>query len=143
MASSDTNADSAPSVLIVDDHPLFRMGLAMALKAEGFTVVGEAENGRQAVERCRHTHVDVVLLDVRMAELDGISACVHHGRAERTVAVMLTTFEEPAVIRPRGRAPRRCLSKDGAARAGACCAASSRTPRGLAAQRGATQPHAA
>ena len=43
---------TGPSVLIVDDHPLFRMGLSMALKAEGFSVVGEAENGRQAVERC-------------------------------------------------------------------------------------------
>ncbi len=88
-----------PSVLIVDDHPLFRMGLSMALKAEGFVVVGEAENGRQAVERCRHSEIDVVLLDVRMPELDGISACRAITAAEAPpLAVMLTTFEEPAVI---------------------------------------------
>ena len=92
-------ASTGPSVLIVDDHPLFRMGLSMALKAEGFSVVGEAENGRQAVERCRHTNIDVVLLDVRMPELDGISACKAITAAEGApVAVMLTTFEEPAVI---------------------------------------------
>ncbi len=88
-----------PSVLIVDDHPLFRMGLAMALGSEGFVVVGEAENGRQAVERCRHAQIDVVLLDVRMPELDGISACKAITAAEDApVAVVLTTFEEPAVI---------------------------------------------
>lgn len=92
--------DSGPRVLIVDDHPLFRMGLSMALTAEGFTVVGEAENGRQAVERCRHGTVDVVLLDVRMPELDGISACKAITEAPGApLAVMLTTFEEPAVIR--------------------------------------------
>ena len=66
---------AAPRVLVVDDHPLFRMGLTMALEAEGFDVVGEAENGRQAVERSRHGTVDVVLLDVRMPELDGVAAC--------------------------------------------------------------------
>jgi DNA-binding NarL/FixJ family response regulator len=88
-----------PSVLIVDDHPLFRMGLAMALEAEGFVVVGEAENGRQAVERSRHGAVDVVLLDVRMPELDGIEACRAITAVEDApLAVMLTTFEEPAVI---------------------------------------------
>ena len=100
MSSENLGADaSGPSVLIVDDHTLFRMGLSMALKAEGFQVVGEAENGRQAVERCRHSPVDVVLLDVRMPELDGISACKAITAVEGApVAVMLTTFEEPAVI---------------------------------------------
>lgn len=91
---------TGPRVLIVDDHPLFRMGLSMALAADGFAVVGEAENGRQAVERCRHGNIDVVLLDVRMPELDGISACkVITAAPDAPLAVMLTTFEEPAVIR--------------------------------------------
>jgi DNA-binding NarL/FixJ family response regulator len=100
VSSESLRAEApGPSVLIVDDHPLFRMGLSMALKAEGFQVVGEAENGRQAVERCRHADVDVVLLDVRMPELDGISACKAITAAPNApVAVMLTTFEEPAVI---------------------------------------------
>ncbi len=96
--NGDTKAD-APRVLVVDDHPLFRMGLVMALRSEGFEVVGEAENGRQAVERTRHGEVDVVLLDVRMPELDGISACKTITSApDAPIAVMLTTFEEPAVI---------------------------------------------
>ncbi len=87
-------------VLIADDHPLFRMGLALALKADGFEVVAEAENGRQAVERAKHSAVDVVLLDVRMPELDGIDACrAITSAADAPVVVMLTTFEEPAVVR--------------------------------------------
>lgn len=87
-------------VLIADDHPLFRLGLSLALVREGFDVVGEVENGRAAVERCAQGGVDVVLLDVRMPEMDGIDAC---GRitagASPPVVVMLTTFDEPAIIR--------------------------------------------
>jgi two-component system, NarL family, nitrate/nitrite response regulator NarL len=104
--SGGDGSGETPRVLIVDDHPLFRMGLSLALTREGFDVVGEAENGRQAVERCRHGAVDVVLLDVRMPEMDGIAACREvvrsyaDGEGERRppMIVMLTTFEEPAVV---------------------------------------------
>lgn len=87
------------TILIADDHPLFRVGLAHALRARGFEVVAEAENGRHAVELARTHRPDLVLLDVRMPEMDGIEAC----RTLRTLepppcVVMLTTFEEPAVI---------------------------------------------
>ncbi|HRQ10308.1 MAG TPA: response regulator transcription factor [Trueperaceae bacterium] len=97
---AEGDAAKAPlRVLIADDHPLFRMGLALALKADGFEVVAEAENGRQAVERARHAGVDVVVLDVRMPELDGIDACtIITSAADAPVVVMLTTFEEPAVV---------------------------------------------
>jgi len=101
-------------VLIADDHPLFRMGLSLALKADGFEVVAEAENGRQAVERARQLDVDVVLLDVRMPELDGIAACrAIAATADAPVVVMLTTFEEPAVIEAaRAAGARAYLSKE-------------------------------
>ena len=101
-------AELAVRVLIADDHPLFRMGLSMALDLEGFDVAGEVENGRQAVERCRRGGVDVVLMDVKMADMDGIEACglirgVTDGAdavtEERPLVVMLTTFEEPALQR--------------------------------------------
>ena len=87
-------------VLIADDHPLFRMGLALALGAEGFDVAGEVENGRQAVERCAQGGVDVVLMDVKMPDMDGIEACRHAAAADGApLVVMLTTFEEPAIVR--------------------------------------------
>ena len=87
-------------VLIADDHPLFRMGLALALGAEGFEVTGEVENGRQAVERCAQGGIDVVLMDVKMPDMDGIEACRQAVAAARPpLVVMLTTFEEPAIVR--------------------------------------------
>ena len=87
-------------VLIADDHPLFRLGLALALGAEGFEVAGEVENGRQAVERCAQGGVDVVLMDVKMPDMDGIEACRQAlAGARAPLVVMLTTFEEPAIVR--------------------------------------------
>lgn len=92
-------------VLIADDHPLFRMGLSLALAGEGFEVVAEAEHGRAALERCRQGGVDVVLLDVRMPEMDGVEACAAiAGLAEAPLVVMLTTFDEPAIVEAARRA---------------------------------------
>lgn len=92
-------------VLIADDHPLFRLGLKFALQAQGFEVVAEAETGSQAVEYCRRCPVEVALLDVRMPDGDGILACqqiVELGLP--VVVVMMTTFQEPALIESARRA---------------------------------------
>ena len=62
-------------VLIADDHRLFRQGLAELCRAKGgFDVVGQAENGQQAVELARRLKPDVILMDVRMPVLDGVQA---------------------------------------------------------------------
>lgn len=63
-----------PRVLVADDHPLTRDALVGLLEGHGFTVVGEAANGREAVDLARQLHPDVVLLDLAMPELDGLSA---------------------------------------------------------------------
>jgi DNA-binding NarL/FixJ family response regulator len=81
-------------VLVVDDQHLVRAGLRKILAAdESLTVVGEAEDGLQAVEQTRALKPDVVLMDIRMPILDGIEAT---GRitdaALPTRVVMLTTF---------------------------------------------------
>lgn len=89
----------AGRVLIVDDHPLFRLGLAMALAGEGFVVVGEAEDGAQALAHPALSAVDAVLLDVKMPGSDGIEVCRGIRQLEPApVVVMLTTYEEPGVI---------------------------------------------
>jgi DNA-binding NarL/FixJ family response regulator len=61
----------ATTVLIVDDHPSFRASARALLEAEGFTVVGDATGGEEALERCAELKPDVVLLDVQLPDLDG------------------------------------------------------------------------
>jgi DNA-binding NarL/FixJ family response regulator len=77
-------------VLIADDQPLARAGFRAVLEATGtIDVVGEAENGEQAVELARGTNPDVVLMDVRMPGVDGIEAT---RRMPRQKVLILTTF---------------------------------------------------
>jgi DNA-binding NarL/FixJ family response regulator len=84
------------SVLLVDDQELVRAGLRTVLDSQdGIQVVGEAANGREAIDRARELRPDVVLMDVRMPELDGIAATrelVHDGDGRPRVLV-LTTFD--------------------------------------------------
>lgn len=92
-------------VLIVDDHPLFRLGLKYALQADGFEICGEAETGQQAIDYCAHHPLDVVILDIKMRDGDGIMACEQITALKPDlVVVMLTTFQEPALIQASRRA---------------------------------------
>lgn len=87
-------------VLVVDDHPLFRVGLSYALGAQGFEMAGEAEDGGQAVKACRREQFDVVLMDVRMPGMNGIEACREiRSLDDPPLVVMLTTFDEPGIVR--------------------------------------------
>jgi len=82
-------------VLIADDDHLMRAGLAELLSGEhDIEIVGEASTGREAVERARRLTPDVVLMDVRMPDLDGIGATRELARAAPHARVLiLTTFE--------------------------------------------------
>jgi DNA-binding NarL/FixJ family response regulator len=82
-------------VLIVDDSELVRDGLRMALESPGLEIVGEAGDGAQGVAEAERLRPDVVLMDVRMPELDGIEATRRIVRlGDPPVRVlMLTTFD--------------------------------------------------
>jgi DNA-binding NarL/FixJ family response regulator len=80
-------------VLLVDDHALARTGFRMVLDAEpDIEVVGEAANGNQAIHSADRLHPDVVLMDVRMPELDGIAA-TRAIASDHTKVLILTTFD--------------------------------------------------
>ena len=84
------------SVLIVDDQALVRAGFRMILDAEAdIDVAGEAGDGVEAVEQARHIRPDVILMDVRMPQMDGIEATRRLLAADGldTKVVMLTTFD--------------------------------------------------
>ena len=83
-------------VLIVDDDNLMRAGLVELLTADPeMEIVGEASTGLEAVERARRLEPDVVLMDVRMPDLDGIAATRELSQAMPAVRVLiLTTFEQ-------------------------------------------------
>jgi len=61
-------------LVLADDHPLFRAGIASLLQAWGHEVVGEAGNGLEALELVRRLHPDLVLMDITMPECNGLEA---------------------------------------------------------------------
>jgi len=87
-------------VLVVDDQRLIRDGIASLLAIRpGIAVVGTAVDGRDAVAKTLELGPDVVLMDVRMPEMDGIEAvAVLRGRAPECRVVMLTTFEDEEYV---------------------------------------------
>jgi DNA-binding NarL/FixJ family response regulator len=89
-------ADQALRVLIVDDHALFRRGLQMVLKQEtDIDVVGEAEDGHEAVQKAEELMPDVILMDVRMPKRSGIEATRQvKERLPHVKILMLTISDE-------------------------------------------------
>jgi DNA-binding NarL/FixJ family response regulator len=87
-------------VLIADDDDLMRAGLVELLSGEeSIEIVGQARTGREAVDRARRLKPDVVLMDVRMPDLDGIRATAELAVAAPTARVLiLTTFEQDDYI---------------------------------------------
>jgi two-component system, OmpR family, KDP operon response regulator KdpE len=85
-----TTSPPVASVLIVDDDPAFRKGLAASLKTSGYTV-DLARNGEEALTYIRERPVDVVLLDINMAGMSGVAACQRiRALAPQSGIVMLT-----------------------------------------------------
>ncbi len=94
--SDPTVGDGVIRVVVADDHVLYRRGLQLVMEQEdGVEIVGEADNGRDAVERVVALAPDVVLMDIRMPKLSGIDACrAIKDKVPATRIVMLTFSEE-------------------------------------------------
>ncbi|MER5753916.1 response regulator transcription factor [Streptomyces sp. NPDC002088] len=83
-------------VVVADDQALVRTGFGLILGADGIEVTAEAKDGAEAVEAVRRTRPDVVLMDIRMPEMDGLEATrriLGSGAQDTPRVVMLTTFD--------------------------------------------------
>ncbi|GAA3035072.1 hypothetical protein GCM10010448_16710 [Streptomyces glomeratus] len=85
-------------VVIAEDEALIRLDLKEMLEEEGYTVVGEAGDGEQAVELAREHKPDLVILDVKMPKLDGISAAEKIAEERIAPVLMLTAFSQRDLV---------------------------------------------
>lgn len=87
------------NVLVVDDHEVVRSGLACLFRGTDIEVVGEAVDGNDAVEKALQHKPDVVLMDIRMPEMDGLAALEKlQSDAPGTPVVMLSTYDNPTYV---------------------------------------------
>ena len=94
--AAPTDDDRGMTVLIVDDQPSFRASVRTLLEAEGYEVVGEAENGVAAVEAAVKLHPDLVLLDVQLPDLDGFQVAGRLRKLADPPVIVLTSSRDGA-----------------------------------------------
>lgn len=89
----------AKSVLICDDAAFMRMMIKDILTKNGYTIAGEAENGKMAVEKYAETKPDVVMMDITMPEMDGIQALKKIKEADPgAVVIMCSAMGQQAMV---------------------------------------------
>lgn len=94
---SDTKAPSR-TVVVAEDESLIRIDIIETLSDNGFTVVGEAADGEKAIELARELHPDIVVMDVKMPLLDGISAAEILTKEKIAPVVLLTAFSQRELV---------------------------------------------
>src|ERR687886_989667 len=89
--------EGSARLLLADDHDLVREGIRAVLEGEpDLRVVGEAANGRETLELCRELKPDLVLMDVRMPEMDGLAATrAIKAELPQTSVLVVTTYDNP------------------------------------------------
>jgi AmiR/NasT family two-component response regulator len=93
-----TPVPAARRVVLAEDEALIRLDLKEMLEEEGFSVVGEAADGEHAVALATELRPDLVVLDVKMPRLDGISAAQQIAAARLAPVVMLTAFSQRELV---------------------------------------------
>jgi response regulator NasT len=99
LAAEPRPPDATPRrVLLAEDEALIRLDLREMLEEEGFTVVGEAADGEQAIALADQLHPDLVICDVKMPKTDGIAAAAHIAGNRIAPVVMLTAFSQRDLV---------------------------------------------
>ena len=97
---SATIEENMRRVLIVDDHPSFRSSARILLQAEGYEVVGEAENGVAALRLAKQLEPDLVLLDVQLPDFDGFEVAERLGKIKHPPEIVLTSSRDGSDFGP-------------------------------------------
>jgi two-component system, response regulator PdtaR len=91
-------ASSATRIVIADDEPLIRIDLRENLESLGYEVVGEAADGKHAVELARKLHPDIVIMDIKMPEMTGIEALRVLTEENVAPVLLLTAYGEGELV---------------------------------------------
>ena len=92
------NESRSRRVVVAEDEALIRMDIVEVLTEAGFEVVGEATDGEKAIELARDLQPDLVVMDITMPKLDGLSAAEVIGNEKIAPVVMLTAFAQPEFV---------------------------------------------
>lgn len=93
--SNESNSTPPIRVLLADDHDILRQGLKLLLSLQqDMQVIGEARTGREAVAMAENLKPDVVVMDISMAEMDGLEACHQIRSSQPTTQVLILTMHE-------------------------------------------------
>ena len=96
--SQEPAAGARVRILVAEDEALIRLDLAEMLTEAGYEVVGQASNGEQAVELATELRPDLVVMDVKMPVMDGITAAERIGEERICPVVMLTAFSQKELV---------------------------------------------
>ncbi|PWB33185.1 DNA-binding response regulator [Pseudomonas sp. SDI] len=86
------------SVFIVDDHPVIRLAVRMLLENEGYRVVGETDNGVDAMQMVRECPPDLIILDIGIPKLDGLEVLSRFSAMSLPLKVLVLTAQSPALF---------------------------------------------
>lgn len=89
------------SILIVDDHPIIRLGVRMILENEGYNVIGESDNGADAMQMTREHMPDLIILDIGIPKLDGLECLARFNTMNANVKIMVLTAQAPTLFAGR------------------------------------------